>query len=80
MFWGFSVTKCNRAEAALNLLRGNKNGYDIVISDVHMPDIDGFKLLEQVGLEMDLPVISKYLISKTSTEDFDSMNCIKHIN
>lgn len=56
---GFSVTKCNRAEIALDMLRTNKNGYDIVISDVHMPDMDGFKLLELVGLEMDLPVISK---------------------
>jgi two-component response regulator (ARR-B family) len=25
-----------------------------------MPDMDGFKLLEQIGLEMDLPVISKF--------------------
>lgn len=25
-----------------------------------MPDMDGYKLLEHVGLEMDLPVISKY--------------------
>lgn len=33
----------------------------MVISDVHMPDMDGFKLLELVGLEMDLPVISEYL-------------------
>ncbi|GAA0149953.1 winged helix/forkhead transcription factor [Lithospermum erythrorhizon] len=53
----YQVTKCNRAEIALALLRENKNGYDIVISDVHMPDMDGFKLLEHVGLEMDLPVI-----------------------
>lgn len=30
-----------------------------MISDVHMPDMDGFKLLEHIGLEMDLPVISK---------------------
>lgn len=28
-------------------------------TDVYMPDMDGFKLLELVGLEMDLPVISK---------------------
>ncbi|XP_021725451.1 two-component response regulator ARR2-like isoform X2 [Chenopodium quinoa] len=53
----YEVTKTNRAEHALNMLRENKNGFDVVISDVHMPDMDGFKLLEQVGLEMDLPVI-----------------------
>ncbi|VVA24646.1 PREDICTED: two-component response regulator [Prunus dulcis] len=53
----YEVTKSNRAEIALKLLRENKNGFDIVISDVHMPDMDGFKLLERVGLEMDLPVI-----------------------
>ncbi|KAK3002480.1 hypothetical protein RJ639_020333 [Escallonia herrerae] len=53
----YEVTKCNRAEVALLLLRENKNGFDIVISDVHMPDMDGFKLLEHIGLEMDLPVI-----------------------
>ncbi|XP_056690739.1 two-component response regulator ARR14 [Spinacia oleracea] len=44
------VTKTNRAEYALSLLREKKNGFDIVISDVHMPNIDGFKLLEHVGL------------------------------
>lgn len=59
LFIDMSVTKCNRAEIALSLLRENKNGFDIVISDVHMPDMDGFKLLEHIGLEMDLPVISK---------------------
>ncbi|KAL8153650.1 hypothetical protein V2J09_011410 [Rumex salicifolius] len=53
----YEVTKCNRVEYALNELRSNKNGFDVVISDVHMPNMDGFKLLEYVGLEMDLPVI-----------------------
>ncbi|TYI12379.1 hypothetical protein ES332_A09G273400v1 [Gossypium tomentosum] len=53
----YNVTKCNRAETALSMLRENRNGFDIVISDVHMPDMDGFKLLEHIGLEMDLPVI-----------------------
>ena len=54
------VTTCGLARDALNLLRERKGGYDIVISDVYMPDMDGFKLLEHVGLEMDLPVISEH--------------------
>ncbi|KAI3687673.1 hypothetical protein L1987_81373 [Smallanthus sonchifolius] len=53
----YEVTICNRAEIGLSLLRENKHGFDIVLSDVHMPDMDGFKLLEHIGLEMDLPVI-----------------------
>jgi hypothetical protein len=28
---------------------------------VDMPDMDGFKLLERVGLEMDLPVIGEFV-------------------
>ncbi|KFK35034.1 hypothetical protein AALP_AA5G225400 [Arabis alpina] len=53
----YHVTTTNQAQTALELLRENKNKFDLVISDVDMPDMDGFKLLELVGLEMDLPVI-----------------------
>ncbi|KAG4934116.1 hypothetical protein JHK87_048118 [Glycine soja] len=53
----YHVTTTKNAITALNLLRENKTMFDLVISDVHMPDMDGFKLLELVGLEMDLPVI-----------------------
>nr|KYP36456.1 Two-component response regulator ARR12 [Cajanus cajan] len=53
----YHVTSTKNAITALKLLRENKNKFDLVISDVHMPDMDGFKLLELVGLEMDLPVI-----------------------
>ncbi|GMJ11120.1 response regulator 12 [Hibiscus trionum] len=53
----YHVTTTSQAITALKMLRENKNKFDLVISDVHMPDMDGFKLLELVGLEMDLPVI-----------------------
>ncbi|WOL11613.1 two-component response regulator ORR21 [Canna indica] len=53
----YDVTTCSEATKALSLLRENKHAFDLIISDVHMPDMDGFRLLELVGLEMDLPVI-----------------------
>ncbi|KAK6912527.1 Signal transduction response regulator, receiver domain [Dillenia turbinata] len=53
----YHVTTASQAIMALKTLRENKDKFDLVISDVHMPDMDGFKLLEHVGLEMDLPVI-----------------------
>ncbi|PIA51443.1 hypothetical protein AQUCO_01100344v1 [Aquilegia coerulea] len=53
----YEVTTCCLAIDGLDILRKRKDRFDIVISDVNMPDMDGFKLLEHVGLEMNLPVI-----------------------
>lgn len=40
----FPVTATNQAVIALKMLRENRDMFDLVISDVHMPDMDGFKL------------------------------------
>lgn len=62
----YHVTTCSQATVALNILREKKGCFDIVLSDVHMPDMDGYKLLEHVGLEMDLPVIMMSADGRTS--------------
>ncbi|XP_064955402.1 two-component response regulator ORR26-like isoform X1 [Musa acuminata AAA Group] len=62
----YEVTTCSLATDALSMLRERKDKFDIVISDVNMPDMDGFKLLEHVGLEMDLPVIMMSIDGETS--------------
>lgn len=62
----YNVTICSQATVALNLLRERKGYFDVILSDVHMPDMDGFNLLELVGLEMDLPVIMMSADQRTS--------------
>ncbi|KAI8014353.1 Two-component response regulator ARR10 [Camellia lanceoleosa] len=53
----YKVTATTKATEALKILRKNKKSYDIVITDVIMLDMNGFELLEIIGLEMDMPVI-----------------------
>jgi CheY-like chemotaxis protein len=57
---GIAVTTASEAKTALTMLRENKDKFDLVIADVHLPDMDGLKLLELVELETDLPVVSKF--------------------
>jgi CheY-like chemotaxis protein len=52
------VTTFTRGAEALKTLRERRDDFDIVLSDVHMPDMDGFKLLEHIALELDVPVMS----------------------
>ncbi|KAL2479531.1 Uncharacterized protein Adt_32497 [Abeliophyllum distichum] len=54
---GYEVTAKTGALEALAILKENKDNFDIVITDVIMPDVDGFKLLELIRLETDIPVI-----------------------
>ncbi|XP_058781876.1 two-component response regulator ORR24-like [Vicia villosa] len=53
----YHVTTTNQATTALAMLQENQDNFDLLIIDVNIPDMDAFKFLELVGLEMDLPVI-----------------------
>ncbi|CAH2045843.1 unnamed protein product, partial [Thlaspi arvense] len=63
----YQVTICSQADVALTILRERKGCFDLVLSDVHMPGMNGYKLLQQVGLEMDLPVIMMSVDGRTTT-------------
>ena len=53
---GFQPVLASNGKEALDILR--KNGADLVVSDLHMPIMDGLKLLEQMRLEaIDIPSI-----------------------
>ncbi|KAI3953212.1 hypothetical protein MKX01_042207 [Papaver californicum] len=72
----YEVIKETSAESAVDLLRENKNNFDIVITDVQleMGKENGFRLLEIIGLEMDIPVIMM-----SSSNDYETvMKGVKH--
>ncbi|KAJ8562273.1 hypothetical protein K7X08_011564 [Anisodus acutangulus] len=64
---GYTVTTTRNANEALDMLRKNQESFDIVITDVVRDDMDGFKLLEAIGLEMDIPVIMTSANGETKT-------------
>ncbi|XP_077242279.1 two-component response regulator ARR14-like [Tasmannia lanceolata] len=53
----YKVTCCEHPLAALTLLREQKGEFDLVLTDVHMPEMDGVELLQHIRMELDLPVI-----------------------
>lgn len=62
-----AVETQTNGQEALALLRARQdeaqNQFDLVLSDVYMPDMDGFRLLELIALELDLPVISELAVA-----------------
>ena len=54
------ITQSNGHDALEMLRQRQEDGidqFDLILSDVYMPDMDGFRLLELIALELELPVI-----------------------
>jgi putative two-component system response regulator len=54
--YGYSVVTCDNADGAMNIFRQNK--FDTVLTDIKMPEVSGFELLERMRrLDPEVPVI-----------------------
>ncbi|GFH27364.1 response regulatory domain-containing protein [Haematococcus lacustris] len=56
--------------------------FDLVLSDVYMPDMNGFALLEVIGLELDLPIVKavpKKILEIMSAEGLTRENVASHL-
>ena len=61
------VDEANDGRAALEMLRAGR--YDFVISDINMPRLGGFELLQQVRADAALQAIPVLLITSEASKD-----------
>jgi len=55
---GYQLTSCNSSLEAFNLFCSNPNSFDLLITDLNMPDITGDELLKKIkAIRSDFPVI-----------------------
>ena len=62
---GYKVTGANDGLEALELWKNNK--FDIVLTDIMMPQVDGYNLVERIRQESNVPVL--FLTAKTELPD-----------
>ncbi|MEY4705577.1 MAG: hypothetical protein RL042_1782 [Nitrospirota bacterium] len=68
---GYRVTGCTRPTEALDLVRANPGGVDVVVTDYNMPGLSGLEVARTLSqLRADLPVVlvSGYLSPDAQTE------------
>ena len=71
-FRGYQVTSATNGGEALNL--HNQTGFDLILLDIMMPEVDGFEVLKQLKAEADTTPV----IVMSALNDLDSVvECIK---
>jgi len=55
---GYQITSCSSSLDAVDIFRSNPNAFDIVITDVSMPDMTGDQLAKEIlSIKPDIPII-----------------------
>ena len=67
---GYKVTASQDSREALEIFRSNPESFDVIITDLNMPDIDGEDFVrEALRTRADIPVILATGYSDTMTEE-----------
>ena len=64
---GYDVTTTNTGVEALKLLKDSKSSFQAVLSDIDMPDMDGFQLCQEIKKDSELSSLPFLLISTLDT-------------
>ncbi|KAK7381064.1 hypothetical protein VNO78_33588 [Psophocarpus tetragonolobus] len=67
LHYDYNVVTFSDASLALNYLRENKYCIDVILVEVHMPNMDGFEFLKNVTEEMNVPIIMMSYDGSTSS-------------
>ena len=67
---GYSVSQADGGRTAIDMLRSG--GFDLVLLDILMPEVDGFQVLREMKNDADLQNIPVIVIS--GLEDMDSVD------